>query len=83
MKSPIYNKTEMNKTKGSLNYNFKKKEAMRIDQENLAIAKRIVNQKASLRKKDFDKDYQKYAKAKSNMIKENSLEIGSIVNSQR
>ena len=36
------------KEKGSLNFVAKKKEALRIDQENLKLAKRIVNQRSTI-----------------------------------
>lgn len=81
LKSQNYNKTPQSSNKGSLNYNIKKREAIRIDQENLKMAKRIVGSKPVLNKKEFDKEYQKYAKTKAFLVKDKSLEIGSIVNS--
>ena len=52
---------------------------MRIDQENLKLAKRIVSQKPVLSIKDMDKDYLKFSKTKAFLMKDKSLEIGSIV----
>lgn len=54
---------------------------MRIDMENLKLARRIVSQKPVLSIKDMAKDYQKFSKTKAFLIKDKSLEIGSIVNS--
>jgi hypothetical protein len=48
VKSKNYNKTPLSEIKGSLNYAAKKKEAMRIDQENIKMAKRIVSSKACI-----------------------------------
>lgn len=81
MKTLNYNKTPQDPNKGSLNFNLKRREALRIDIENLKLAKRIVSQKPVLNKKELEKEYQKLSKTKAFLIKDKSLEIGSIVNS--
>lgn len=50
----------------SLNIEVRRKEASRIEQENIAIAKRLFDRGAQLNKKMFDEEYrqhQKYLKA--------------------
>lgn len=56
---------------------------MRIDEENLKLAKRIVSQKPVLSLKDMESDYQKFNRTRAFLMKDRSLEIGSIVKSQR
>ena len=46
-------------SKGSLNFVLKKREAARIDYENRKIAHRIMSQKPSISKKQFDDEYKK------------------------
>ena len=53
---------------------------MRIDQENLKLARRIVSQKPVLSRKDMDKDYLKFSKTKAFLIKDKSLDVSSIIN---
>ena len=42
---------------GSLNYSVKRKEALKIDNENLRMAKKIVMQKPNISVERFHKDY--------------------------
>ena len=44
------------KSKGSLHYQFRKREAVKIDNENLKIAQRIINQKSTLARELFEKE---------------------------
>lgn len=74
-----YNKTPLSETKGSLNYLAKKREAMRIDQENLKMAQRIVGKKPTMTNKELAKDYEKFAKTKAFLEADTGLNIDSIV----
>lgn len=52
---------------------------MRIDQENLKMAHRIVNKKPTMTNKELKKDYEKFARTKAFLEADNGLDIGSIV----
>ena len=52
---------------------------MRIDQENLKMAHRIVNKKPTMTNKELKKDYEKFARTKAFLEADTGLDIGSIV----
>ena len=64
--------------KGSLNFLAKKKEALRIDSENLKMAKRIVSQNSMFPKQRFDQEHEKAERVKAQIQRGGVLQIDTV-----
>ena len=67
----------------SLNYTLKKSEALKIDNENIRLAARIINQKPTLSNKAMVKEFNKYQSIKDSLNKKNGIPIENLVKSQK
>lgn len=59
--------------KGSLNYQAKKKEAYRIDYENVLMAQRLIKQKPSFPNSKMEKEHSRNSKIKHRSLSKDTM----------
>ena len=70
-------------TKESLNFHYQRREAQRIDLENVQFAKRLVNLNATVNPRKIEKDHSKLEKYQKSMRQSSSIDIKKQVKRQR
>jgi hypothetical protein len=63
----------------SLNMPYKKREAVRIDGDNLKMIDRIMQTSSAIPSKKFEDDYSKHLKVKKQIMKANPIPVEKIL----